>query len=127
MTGRQKELKMAKVRTTQKAIKEVYQNVIAVGYCNLQSLLDFFYDKERYYTVRREGWGSDVYDFGLTAISTGYAPFGNIRPSYDLVEKYEHEAQKLRSISLLKITYPEKRKKAEKLMNDFIKEALAEK
>lgn len=118
---------MAKVRTTQKAIKEVYQNVIAIGYCNLQSLLDFFYDKERYYTVRREGWGSDVYDFGLTAISTGYAPFGNIRPSYDLVEKYEHEAQKLRSISLLKITYPEKRKKAEKLMNDFIKEALAEK
>ena len=127
MTGRKKELKMAKVRTTQKAIKEVYQNVIAVGYCNLQSLLDSFYDKERYYTVRREGWGSDVYDFGLTAISTGYAPFGNIRPSYDLVEKYEHEAQKLRSISLLKITYPEKRKKAEKLMNDFIKEALAEK
>ena len=43
------------------------------------------------------------------------------------IEKYEHEAQKLRSISLLKITYPEKRKKAEKLMNDFIKEALAEK
>ena len=127
MTGRKKELKMAKVRTSQKAIKEVYQNVIAIGYCNLQSLLDFFYDKERYYTVRREGWGSDVYDFGLTAISTGYAPFGDIGPSYDLVEKYEHEAQKLRSVSLLKITYPEKRKRAEKLMTEFIKEALAEK
>ena len=118
---------MAKVRTTQKAIKEVYTNVISVGYCRLQSLLDFFYDKEQYYTVRKEGWASDIYDFGTTAISTGYAPFGKIRPSYDLVEKYEHEAQKLRSVSLLKITYPEKRKMAEKLMEDFIKEALAEK
>lgn len=118
---------MAKVRTSQKAIKEAYQNIIAVGYCNLQSLLDFFYDKERYYTVRREGWGSDVYNFGLTAISTGYAPFGNIRPSYELTQKYEHKAQELRSISLLKTTYPEKRKEAEKLMVEFIKEALAEK
>lgn len=118
---------MAKVKTTQKAIKEAYQNVIAVGYCNLQSLLDFFYDKERYYTVRREGWGSDVYDFGNVAISTGYAPFGNVRPNYELTQKYEHKAQELRSISLLKTTYPEKRKEAEKLIAEFIKEALAEK
>ena len=118
---------MAKVQTTQKAIKEAYQNVIAVGYCNLQSLLDFFYDKERYYTVRREGWGSDVYDFGNVAISTGYAPFGNVRPNYELTQKYEHKAQELRSISLLKTTYPEKRKEAEKLIAEFIKEALAEK
>lgn len=118
---------MAKVRTTQKAIKEVYTNVIAIGYCNLQSLLDFFYDKERYYTVRKEGWGSDVYDFGITAISTGYAPFGNIRPSYELTQKYEQKAQQLRSVSLLKTTYPEKRKEAEKLIEEFIQEALAEK
>ena len=118
---------MAKVKTTQKTIKEAYQNVIAVGYCNLQSLLDFFYDKERYYTVRREGWGSDVYDFGNVAISTGYAPFGNVRPNYELTQKYEHKAQELRSISLLKTTYPEKRKEAEKLIAEFIKEALAEK
>ena len=118
---------MAKVKTTQKAIKEAYQNVIAVGYCNLQSLLDFFYDKERYYTVRKEGWGSDVYDFGNVAISTGYAPFGNVRPNYELTQKYEHKAQELRSISLLKTTYPEKRKEAEELIIKFIKEALAEK
>lgn len=118
---------MAKVRTSQKAIKEVYQNVIAVGYCNLQSLLDFFYDKERYYTVRKEGWASDIYDFGTTAISTGYAPFGNIRPNYELTQKYEQKAQQLRSVSLLKTTYPEKRKEAEKLIEEFIQEALAEK
>ena len=116
---------MTKIKTTQKEIKSTYNNVVAIGYCNLQYLLNYF--TPQCYTVRKEGWASDIYDFGTTAISTGYAPFGNIRPSYDLVEKYEHEAQKLRSISLLKITYPEKRKKAEKLMNDFIKEALAEK
>ena len=116
---------MTKIKTTQKEIKSTYNNVVAIGYCNLQYLLNYF--TPQCYTVRKEGWASDIYDFGTTAISTGYAPFGNIRPSYDLVEKYEHEAQKLRSISLLKITYPEKREKAEKLMNDFIKEALAEK
>ena len=113
---------MAKVRTTQKAIKEVYQNVITVGYCNLQSLLDFFYDKERYYTVRKEGWASDIYDFGTVAISTGYAPFGNIRIDYEVLRHYDEIGKKLKYDSVL--TWQAKKKKAKELIEKMIKEAI---
>ena len=65
-----------KFRTTQKAIKQGYNNVISVPYCALQSLLRC--EDPIAYTTRVEGWGADVYAFGDTAIVTGYAPFGNI-------------------------------------------------
>lgn len=84
-----------KFRTTQREIKNGHQNVIAVSYCGLQTLLQ--YENPVAYTTRREGWGADIYSFGNTAITTGYAPFGSIRVGYDLARKYETAAQKIDS------------------------------
>lgn len=83
-----------KYQTTQKAVRNGYDNVIAIGYCNLQYLLK--YTPERAYTARREGWGADIYEVpGNNAIATGYAPFGNIRPDYETQKRYDKEAQKI--------------------------------
>ena len=81
-----------KFKTTQKAIKQGYKNIIQVSYCGLQSLLRC--ESPIAYTTRAEGWGADVYPFGNTAIVTGYAPFGNIRPSYEINQRYEERAMK---------------------------------
>jgi hypothetical protein len=81
-----------KYKTTQKAIKQGYANVIGVSYCALQKLLSC--ETEIAYTTRIEGWGADIYQFGNTAIVTGYAPFGNIRPGYEINQRYEQRAMK---------------------------------
>lgn len=109
-----------KYRTTQKAIKEGYTNKICVGYCNLQYLLG--YENPVAYTARREGWAADIYDFGNTAIITGYAPFGNIRPGYDICKKYENKAEKVRYDYSL--SWEEQKEKLHQLINEFIKEVI---
>lgn len=111
---------MAKVKVTQKEVKSTYENVVAIGYCNLQHLLDYF--TPQYYTVRKEGWASDIYDFGTTAISTGYVPFGNIRIDYDILRHYDKIGEKLRYDSVL--TWQAKKKKAKELIEKMIKEAI---
>lgn len=84
-----------KFKTTQKEIRANYNEIICVPYCGLQNLLN--YESPVAYTARREGWAADIYDMGGgVAIVTGYAPFGNIRPSYELRERYETGAKKIR-------------------------------
>jgi hypothetical protein len=79
-----------KYKTTKKAVMAGYYKVISVSYCSLQHLLN--YEREIAYTTRAEGWGADVYQFGNIAIATGYAPFGNIRPGYEVNQRYEQKA-----------------------------------
>ena len=107
-----------KYRTTKKAINEGYNNRICVGYCNLQHLLN--YESPVAYTANSSGWGADIYDFGNVAIITGYAPFGNIRPGYEVCNKYENEAQKIRYD--YSIGYEEQKEKLNNLIKEFIKE-----
>lgn len=81
-----------KFKTTQKAIKANYNTIICIPYCGLQNLLN--HESPVAYTERREGWAADIYDMGGgVAIVTGYAPFGNVRPSYELRERYEKQAE----------------------------------
>lgn len=68
------------IKTTQKSVKETYPHVIAVGYCDMQDILRGY--RPIAHTERREGWAADVYDFGSCAIVTGYAPFGNVKPTH---------------------------------------------
>ena len=106
-----------KFKTTQREIKENYKTVISVPYCGLQNLLN--YESPVAYTVRREGWAADIYDMGNgVAITMGYAPFGNVRPSYELRERYEKQAEKVRYIP----SYEEKVKALQKLQKAFIEE-----
>ena len=82
-----------KFKTTQKAIKQGFENVISVPYCRLQNLLKC--ESPIAYTTRAEGWGADIYAFNNTAIVTGYAPFGNIRPDYETNQHYEKRAREI--------------------------------
>ena len=92
-----------KFKTTQKAIREGYNTIICVGYCNLQTVLA--YENPIAYTSRREGWAADIYDMGgNVAIVTGYAPFGNVRPGYDICRKYEKQAEKSGIIMIFPMT-----------------------
>jgi len=83
-----------KFRTTQKAIRANYTNIIKVGYCGLQTMLN--YKSPIAYTTRPEGWGCDIYEISPnTVISTGYAPFGNIKPGYEVCRKYDQKAREI--------------------------------
>lgn len=105
-----------KFKTTQKEIRANYNKIICVPYCGLQNLLN--YESPVAYTVRREGWAADIYDMGGgVAIVTGYAPFGNVRPSYELREQYEKQAEKIR----YEYRYDQQRESLKSLARDFIK------
>ena len=107
-----------KFKTTQKEIRANYYAIICVPYCGLQNLLN--YESPVAYTVRREGWAADIYNMGGgVAIVTGYAPFGNIRPSYELRERYEKQAEKIR----YEYSYDRQRESLKSLARDFVKEA----
>ena len=82
-----------KHKTTQKAIKERYNTIISVGYCNLQRLLKAL--EPVAYTSGVTGWKADIYAIDGVAIVTGYRPFGNIKADYDICSKYENEAIKI--------------------------------
>lgn len=103
-----------KLKTTKKNVNNSFKYVICVSYCELQDLLN--YENPVAYTVRREGWAADIYDFGNTAIVTGYAPFGNIRPDYEICKKYEEKAKKMSYIHI----FEEKKKELQKLIVEFI-------
>lgn len=116
MTRQEGKCKM-KFKTTQREIKKNYKTVISVPDSGLQNLLN--YESPVAYTVRREGWAADIYDMGNgVAITTGYAPFGNVRPSYELRERYEKQAEKVLCIS----GYEEKVKALQNLQKAFIEE-----
>ena len=82
-----------KTRITQKEVKATHKHVIKIGYCRLQHLLTF---KDPYaYTCGGDGWHSDIYSIGTVAISTGYQPFGDIKPDYDLIKFYDDKAAEI--------------------------------
>ena len=106
-----------KYRATQKEIRDGFNAVIAVPYCSLQSLLTF--ESPIAYTVRREGWGADIYDVGNgVAIATGYAPFGNCKPIYEVRQMYENLARRV----LNGYSYNEAKEELRYLLVDFIEE-----
>lgn len=81
-----------KFKTTKKAIMASCRKVIQVPYCKLQQLLN--YKSPLTYTEGVYGWNADIYDIGYNAvIVTGYRPFGNYKPSAELVEEYKERAK----------------------------------
>lgn len=108
-----------KFKTTQKAIKNGFHKIIYVPYCDLQTLLEF--ESPIAYTTRAEGWAADVYDLGNgIALATGYAPFGNVKTSYELRRKYEEAARKIRYNYDIK--WEQQRDQIRELLASFIKE-----
>ncbi len=103
-----------KFKTTQKAIKEHYNIIIAVPYCELQFLLK--YQTPIAYTVQREGWAADIYDVDGICITEGYAPFGNIEPDYDTIRKYENSARQI----YYKMPIEEGKTRLDALLQNFV-------
>lgn len=109
-----------KFKTTQKEIRANYNKIICVPYCGLQNLLN--YESPVAYTARREGWAADIYDMGGgVAIVTGYAPFGNIRPSYEFRKRYETDAEKI--LHNYSLAWTEQREQLRQLARAFVDEA----
>ena len=111
-----------KIKTTQKEIKNRFKKIVCVGYADLQHLLS--YESPICYTIRREGWASDIYIFDDIAISTGYAPFGNIKVKYDILRKYDITARKI--VENWDIKHDTKVKKVNKLLKKFLEEVKKE-
>lgn len=83
-----------KFKSTRKAIRAGYPIILRVGYCDAQHLLQ--YHSPRAYCTRVEGWACDVYEVAPgVALCTGYAPFGNVVPGYDLTREYDERARQL--------------------------------
>lgn len=119
-----------KSRTTKKYIRNAFEYVIAVPYCNLQTLL--LCEDPVFYTARAEGWGADVYSVGFygadgnlidAAIATGYDPFGNVSPSYELCRHFEVKAQEIVDNTAV---YAELCATLEALRNEFVLAAIDE-
>lgn len=65
-------------------------------------------------------WAADIYDMGGgVAIVTGYAPFGNIHPAYELRKWYETQAEKIRYD--YNLSYDQQREDLKILARDFIR------
>ena len=107
-----------KFQTTRKRVMENTPTVISVGYCDLQELLS--YEEPVVYTAGRHGWNADVYNFGYAAIVTGYRPFGNVKPDYELVQRYERAAK---DITYTNLRDTKKKELLHEMITAFIKEA----
>ena len=108
-----------KVQTTKKAVKNSYNKIVCVGYCGLQKLLVL--EKPVAYTAGVYGWNADVYDLDGIALITGYRPFADIKPSLELIRKYEQEATEV----IYTIHNYEMQKEALKdLLNSFLEEVI---
>ena len=111
-----------KRKTTKKELRRWFNTIICVGYCNLQSLLIDI--DPAYYLTRPEGWAADAYIVDLnTIIVTGYAPFGNVSPEYDLQRKYELLARRVIGDGI-HINTDSKLEKLAALRADFVRECL---
>ena len=87
-----------KTQTTKKAIIGAFENVIKVGYCDMQDALKW--RQPNFYTVGVYGWNSDVYVIDYdTVIVTGYRPFGNIELPRSIIDALNYCADCARAHS----------------------------
>lgn len=109
-----------KFRTTRKEVMGGYNKTIKIGYCDAQTLLKYVAPVA--YTAGTYGWNADIYDMGGgVAIVTGYRPFGNMKPNYEVVREYEALA---RAIDWHTTDYTKRKEHVEQLLDRFIEEVL---
>ena len=73
-----------KFKTTRNQINQNYNSVISIGYCEAQYLLQG--KNPIAYNAGYYGWNCDIYDINGVAIVTGYRPWGNIHPDYNIIK-----------------------------------------
>lgn len=109
-----------KLKATKKQIKEGYNKIIGIGYCNAQNLLA--YQNEFAYSAGSNGWACDYYDVNGVCISTGYAYIHNQNTNYDyeMLQKYESQAESIRHD--YSMDFEVKKEKLTELLKAFVSE-----
>lgn len=108
-----------KVQTTKKAVKNNYSKIIRIGYCDMQTLLSL--EEPFAYTAGVYGWNANIYDLNGIALVTVYRTFGEISPSWELIEKYEQKAKEV--IDLI-YNYEERKEALKTLIDSFLEEVI---
>lgn len=110
-----------KTKVSKKEIKDNYNYIITISYCDGQYLLSGLQD--RYYSTRAEGWACDYYEIdNNTIVSTGYAPIDTKYRDYKLTRKYDDKAREIYHNYDLK--YDTRLKKIARLRDKFVKELI---
>ena len=81
-----------KLKTTNKQIRANFYEVLSIGYCEAQYLLN--YKNPFAYTCGVYGWNADFYEIGIVCISTGYRPIGD-NVDYNLLQELEKQAKNI--------------------------------
>lgn len=110
-----------KLKTTRKEIKnKVASNYIwQVGYCGMQHLL--YYKNAIAYTSGVYGWNFDLYEVDGVYFTTGYRNMIGKQVNYELLRKYEGQADLVINTFGL-YTHEEKRERVTELLKEFIRE-----
>lgn len=113
---------MNKLKATAKAIREMPEPKVSVGYCEAHYLLS---TRPAFaYTCGVYGWNFDAHDLDGLIVTTGYR--NTIGPNVsDIAAKYEEQAETVRRNYPKYITYDEMTSELERLVRRFRAEALA--
>ena len=112
-----------KFKTTKRQVMGGYWKIIEVGYCDVQYLMTGL--EPVAYTCGTYGWHAYVYQISnTTAIVTGYRPFGNISPDYDVMRTYESTAARIAGD--YKLDYEERLERIAKLRREFVDNVLSQ-
>lgn len=111
-----------KVRVNKTQVMKQNYYVINAGKYKLQRLLTFV--DPAYYTAGVYGHNADVYQINAAVvIVTGSRPFGNIKPTNELLEEYEKQACMILADG--KNTYNEQKEQLYSLLQQFVKEVVS--
>ena len=108
-----------KYKVTKKQVNADYDQILKVGYCDLQYLLRF--SEPVAYSTRSEGWACDYYEVYGLLMSTGYAPIAskNVNCDYNLIRSYNEKAREIYHKYSFK--YEEQKEEIDKLLKEFIR------
>ena len=116
-----------KLQTTKTNIKNNFDTVLTVGYCELEYLLN--HCSPFAYSAVVDGWACNYYTpsdkFSGVFIATGYNTerLNGKRVSYELVKEYEQKACEM----VNDYSQTNKREALNNLIDEFIEKALSEK
>lgn len=106
-----------KLKVTKKEIRESGLNILKIGYCQAQNLLEAL--EPFGYSCGVYGWSCDYYKIENTIICTGYSPIGK-EIDYKIIKKYDKMAEDLRKKYYIDFDWKKHKKRLEKLIVKFI-------
>lgn len=107
-----------KFKTTAKAIRNNGGRILAIGYCDMQNLLN--YKNPIAYTCGVYGWNFDVYEIGIYTICTGYRGMPGKSVNHELLNYFESKAEKIAHNWNYPGGYDAKEKAIDELLKAFL-------